>query len=144
MVSAYSKLMPYQSSHLRISIGWLGDEEPLEERVELSDKVNQVRSRLSSAPSSLPNIHLAWRGFSPFSSTSWHNHLNVQVDPINAIQVPPSCNLVVPGRFCKAARGFQFGVSSQWCNNCCHMAVASHWAFCLKPLLLTTWHPPTP
>ena len=39
--------------HLRISIGWLGDEESWEERFELSDEVNQVRSSLSSAPSSL-------------------------------------------------------------------------------------------
>ena len=30
--------------HLRISIGWLGDEESREKRFELSDEVNQVRS----------------------------------------------------------------------------------------------------
>ena len=45
-----------KSSHLRISVGWLGDEESREERFELSDEVNQVWSRLSSASRSLLHI----------------------------------------------------------------------------------------
>ena len=45
--------------HLRISIGWLGDEEARDERFELSDEVNQVRSSLSSAPRALLQIQLS-------------------------------------------------------------------------------------
>ena len=45
-----------QIGHLRISIGWLGDEEARDERFELSDEVNQVRSSLSSAPRPLLQI----------------------------------------------------------------------------------------
>ena len=45
-----------QISHLRISIGRLGDEEARDERFELSDEVNQVRSSLSSAPRALLQI----------------------------------------------------------------------------------------